>query len=83
MHVCGFFAVMLEPLSTLCVSFFSFLYIYFFIADNISISIYIMCVLLCLFSNLSRRVDALQISIIIIIKLVSLMLANISDRGCF
>ena len=39
--------VTLEPLSTLCVSFFFFSYsfflIYIFIADNISISMYIMC----------------------------------------
>ena len=39
-----------------------FNYIFF---DNISISMYIMCV--CLFSALSRRVGSLQISIIIII----------------
>ena len=32
---------------------------------DISISMYIMCVILCLFSALSRRVGALQISIII------------------
>ena len=38
---------------------------YIFIADNISISMYIMCVILCLFSILSHRADALQISIII------------------
>ena len=44
-----------------------FLYVYSFIADNISISMYIMCVMLCLFSAFSRRVGALQISIIIII----------------
>ena len=42
-----------------------FSYIYFF-ADNISISMYIMYVILCLFSALSRRVGALQMSIIII-----------------
>ena len=61
---------MIEPLSALCVSFFffffSFLHVYIFIADNISISMYIMCVILCLFSALSHRVGALQISIIII-----------------
>ena len=34
-----------------------------------STSVYIMCVVLCLFSALSRRVGALQISIIIIIYL--------------
>ena len=44
----------------------SFFLIYIFIADNISISMYIMCVILCLFGALSRRVGALQISIIII-----------------
>ena len=49
-----------------CVSF-SFFLIYIFIADNISISINIMCVILCFFSDLSRRVGALQIVIIIII----------------
>ena len=44
---------------------------FFFIADNISISMYIMCVILCLLSALSRRVGrALQISIIIIIIVV-------------
>ena len=63
--VCIFCIVMLEPLSTLCVSFF-LLYIY--TVDNISISMYIMCVILCLFSTLSCRVGALQISIIIIKK---------------
>ena len=41
--------------------------IYIFIADNISISMSFVCVILCLFSALSRRVGALQISIIIII----------------
>ena len=40
-------------------------YKYIFIADNISM--YIMCVILCLFSALSLRVGTLQISIIIII----------------
>ena len=44
-----------------------FLIIYIFIADNISILMYIMCVILCLFSALSHRVDALQISIIIVV----------------
>ena len=39
----------------------------FFIADNISISMYIVCVILCLFSALSRRIGAVQMSIIIII----------------
>ena len=43
-----------KDLSTLCVSFFFFL-VYTFIADHISISVYIMCVMLCLFSALSRR----------------------------
>ena len=38
-----------------------------FIAENISILMYIMCVILCLFSTLSCRVGVLQISIIIII----------------
>ena len=60
----------LELLSTLCVSFFVFYvliyFIYVFIIDNISISMFIMCVILCLFSALSRWVGALQISIIII-----------------
>ena len=57
---CLFCIVVLEPLSTLGVSFF------FFIADNISIAMYIMCIILCLFSVLSCRVGSLQISIIII-----------------
>ena len=48
-------------------AFFFFSYIYtFFIADNIFISMYIMCVILCLFSTLSCKLGALQISIIII-----------------
>ena len=41
--------------------------LYIFIADNISILMYIMCVILCLFSALSRRVGALQMSIILYI----------------
>ena len=48
----------LEPLSTLGVSFFLFL-VYIFIADNISISMYIMCVILCFiqrFESQGRRV---------------------------
>ena len=49
---------------------FSVFLIYIFIANNISISMYIMCIILCLFSALSRRVGALQISVIIIIHLV-------------
>ena len=52
---------MLEPflMSTLCDSFFVNLLI------KLSISMYIMCVILCLFSALSRRVGTLHISIII------------------
>ena len=46
---------------------FSFSLIYNFIADNISILMYIMCVILCVFSALSRRLGALQMSIIVII----------------
>ena len=45
---------------------FSFFLTYIFIADNVSTSMYIMCVILYLFSALSCRVGALQISIIII-----------------
>ena len=45
---------------TLSISFFLFFF------DNIFISMYIMCV--CLFSALSRRIGALQTSIIIIIN---------------
>ena len=45
--------------------FFFFLLINIFTADNISISMYITCVILCLFSALSRWVGALQIVIII------------------
>ena len=37
-------------------------------ADNISISKYIRCAILCLLSTFSRRVGALQISIVIIMK---------------
>ena len=44
---------------------FSFFLYTFFVANNISISMYIMCVILCLFSASSHRVGALQISIII------------------
>ena len=58
-----------KDFSTLCVSFFFFL-AYIFIADNISISMYIMCVILCLFSALHRRVGALKISIIIIVIII-------------
>ena len=47
---------------------FSFFLTYIFIADNITMSLYIMCVILCLFSALSRRVGSLQISIIVIIN---------------
>ena len=52
---------MLEPflMSTLCDSFFVKLLI------KLSISMYIMCGILCLFSALSRRVGTLRISIII------------------
>ena len=39
-----------------------------FIPDNISVLMYIMCFILCLFSALSHRVGALQIPIIIIIS---------------
>ena len=46
---------------------FYFSHIYNFIADNISILMYIMCVILCVFSALSRRLGALQMSIIVII----------------
>ena len=42
-------------------------YIYIFITGNISISMYIMCAILCLFSALNLKVGALQMSIIIII----------------
>ena len=56
-----------KDLSTLCVSLFFFL-MYIFIADNISISMYITCLILCLFSALSRRVGALQISIIVTVN---------------
>ena len=50
--------------------FFLFFLIYTFIADKISISMYIMRVILCVFSTLSRMVGALQISIIIIIIII-------------
>ena len=43
------------------------IYTYLFVWITFSISMYIMCV--CLFSALSRRVGALQISIIIIISI--------------
>ena len=62
--VCVCIFCIVEPLSTLCVSVSIFLF--YFTTDNISILMYIMYV--CLFSALSRRVGALQISIIIIRK---------------
>ena len=63
--VCIFCIVTLEPLSTLCVSF-SLFFIYFFkLFDNISISMYIICVIPCLFRALSQRVGVLQTSLII------------------
>ena len=61
--MCIFCIVTLELLSTLCVSFFKF---HLLLLITFSISMYVMCVTLCLFSVLSRRVGALQISIIII-----------------
>ena len=57
------------------------MYIYIFIADNISISMYIMCVILCLFSALSRRVGTLQISIIIIVIIVTAGLWYSEETG--
>ena len=59
--VCNLHIVMLEPLSmsTLCVSFFLNCW------EAFSVPMYTMCVILCLFSALSRRVGALQLSIII------------------
>ena len=59
--VCIFCIVRLEPLSRLSFSI-------FFIADNISVSVYIMGVILCLFGALSCRVGTLQNSIIIITR---------------
>ena len=54
----------LESLSTLCVSFFlSFCLTYVFIADDISISMYIMSVIPCLLSALSRRVGAFDVTV--------------------
>ena len=58
-------------LAFLYLSIYLSIYIYIiFIADNISISMYIMCVILRLFSALNRRVSALQISIITIIIII-------------
>ena len=54
-----------EFLSILCVSFSIYIIKKQFIADNISVLMYIVCVILCLFSALILRVSALQISIII------------------
>ena len=62
-----FCIVMLEPLlmSTLCLH---YVYIFLLIADNIfHLDIYVMCVILCMFSALSLRVGALQLQSIIII----------------
>ena len=53
----------------------------FFIADNISISMYIMCVILCLLSALSRRVGALQICIIIIIIISVVVVVVVKKTG--
>ena len=61
--------------SCVCVSL-----IYIFIADNISISMYIMCVIQCLFSALSRRAGALQISIIIIIITIIIIIIKLLDE---
>ena len=65
MHACRcmFYTVMLEPLltSTCCVSFSVKL------LTTCSIWMYIMCLILCLFKALRRRVSAWQNSIIIII----------------
>ena len=85
MCVCIFCIVTLEPLSTLCVSFFGFFLIYIFIVESIYISVYIMCVIpcSCLFSALSHRVGALQISMIIIIIVPSLLILIISYHLCF
>ena len=79
--MCIFCIVTLEPLSTFCVNFHFLFLIYIFIVDNISIWMYIMCVILCLLSALSRRVGALQISIIIIIILLSFFVVVIF--GCY
>ena len=46
----------------------AFLLFFFLSVIAVSISMYIMCVILCLFSALSRRAGVLQISIIIIIN---------------
>ena len=64
--VCIFYIVMLEPLlmSTLYVSF--FVVVKLLVA--FSISMYIMCVILCLFGALNRKVGALQMSIFIVIN---------------
>ena len=64
--VCIFCIVTLEPLlmSTVCVRLIYFI----FIAVTFSISMYVMRVILCLFSALSRRIGALQISVSIIIN---------------
>ena len=59
----------------------AFVFIYIFIADNISISMYIMCVVLWLFSALSRRVGTLQISIIIIVIIVTAGLWYCEETG--
>ena len=60
---------------------FSFFPIYIFVAENISVSMYIMCVTLCFFSALSRRVGALQISIIIINIVSELPPDSVSGGG--
>ena len=59
---------MLEHLSIYTSFFFSSSYFFIFFFITFSISMYIMCV--CLFSALGSRVDALQISIIIIIIII-------------
>jgi len=65
--VCIFCIIMLEHLSVY-IYIYIYKYIHFFFLITFSISMYIMC--LCLFSTLSRRVGALQISIIIIKGLI-------------
>ena len=56
--------------------------IFFFIADKISISMYIikLCVILCLFSALSRSVGALQIPIILLLLIGMAQAQNLGEH---
>ena len=64
------FMVHLNPCLHDVLAFLSFFLTYIFTADNISISMYVMCVTPCLLSAVSHRVGALQMFIIISIIII-------------